>query len=63
MCVSNRPIAEYNWKKGSAKTAGGAIRFVSNQKNRCLSLRNRYLEKAYAAGKATSNEMKVLIVT
>ena len=35
MCVSNSPTDEYSWKNGSANTAGGAIRLVSSQKNRC----------------------------
>ena len=30
-----------SWKKGRAKTAAGAIRLVSSQKNSCLSPRNR----------------------
>ncbi|MNL26820.1 hypothetical protein D3C87_1483730 [compost metagenome] len=41
ICVSNRPIDEYNWKNGSRNTAGGAMRLVSSQKNRCLSPRKR----------------------
>ena len=39
--VSNRLIAEYRLKNGSANTAAGAMRFDSSQKNRCLSPRNR----------------------
>ena len=31
---------------GKAKTAGGAILFVNNQKNKCLSPKNLYLENA-----------------
>ncbi|MNZ91354.1 hypothetical protein D3C78_1103340 [compost metagenome] len=41
MWVSNKPIEEYNWKNGSRNTAGGAMRLVSSQKNRCLSPRKR----------------------
>ena len=39
--VSNNPMEEYSWKKGSKKTAGGAIRLVSNQKKSCRSPRKR----------------------
>jgi len=39
--VSNSSTAEYNWMNGRANTAGGAMRLVSNQKNKCLSPRNR----------------------
>src|ERR1700754_4532398 len=39
--VSNRLIAEYRLKNGSANTAGGAMRLDSSQKKRCLSPRKR----------------------
>ena len=45
---------------GKANTAGGAILFVNSQKNKCLSPKNLYLEKAYAAGKAADTEIIVL---
>ena len=32
--------------KGKAKTAGGAILLVNNQKNKCLSPKKLYLENA-----------------
>lgn len=39
------------------------MRFVSSQKNKCLSPRKRYRENAYAAGSAMTTDMTVFIAT
>ena len=40
--MDGAPIpVQYSWKNGSKNTAGGAMRLVSSQKNRCLSPRKR----------------------
>ena len=47
-------------EKMVSKNSWWSHSIVSNQKNKCLSPKNLYLENAYAAGKAADTEIKVL---
>ena len=48
---------------GRTMTTGGVIRSAKNPKNRCLSPRKEYLEKAYAEIKAMGTVMRMFKVT